>query len=156
MKKIFLMLPILFTVVVATAQLPTKFILTQKAAHVVMEDALAYAKANNSPGGAIAIVDDGGNLVMLERIDGTFPKAAEVSIHKAQTAALFKKETVDFESKINTERAALLSVGVTMLKGGIPIIYKGQVIGAIGVSGCATAEQDTEVAKAGSKAIDKL
>lgn len=135
------------------AQLPTKYVLTQKAAHKMMEEALSLAKTLNAPGGSIAIVDDAGTLVLLERLDGTFLKASEVSIAKAQTAAAFKKETKFFEDKINSDRPALITVGPNMLKGGVPVIYKGQVIGAIGVSGTASADQDVQLAEAGAKAV---
>jgi glc operon protein GlcG len=135
------------------AQLPTKYVLTQKAAHKILDDALQLAKTLNAPGGSIAIVDDAGTLILLERLDGTFTKASEVSIAKAQTAALFKKDTKSFEDKINGDRPALITVGPNMLKGGVPIIYKGQVIGAIGVSGTASADQDVQLAEAGAKAI---
>jgi glc operon protein GlcG len=135
------------------AQLPTKYLLTQKAAHKILDDALQLAKTLNAPGGSIAIVDDAGTLLLLERLDGTFLKASEVSIAKAQTAALFKKDTKFFEDKINGDRPALITVGPNMLKGGVPIIYKGQVIGAIGISGTASADQDVQLAEAGAKAI---
>jgi glc operon protein GlcG len=136
----------------AAQTLPTHYILTQKAAHKIMDAALAFAKTNNAPGGSIAIVDQAGSVVLLERIDGTFPKASEVSIAKAQTAALFQKETKGFEDKINSDRPALVTVGANMLKGGYPIVYKGQIIGGIGVSGAASAEQDAQIAEAGIKA----
>lgn len=124
-----------------------------EAAKVVVSEAVKYAKANNAPGGAIAVVDNGGNLVYLERLDGTFPAAAEVSIKKANTAALFKAPSAKLENSINGGRQALITVGHTFLQGGIPIIVDGQVIGAIGVSGAASAQQDEEIAIAGSKAV---
>ena len=117
----------------------------------VVGEAIAYAKANNAPGGAIAVVDNGGNLIYLERLDGTFAAAAEVSIKKANTAALFKAPSAKLENSINGGRQALITVGHTFLQGGIPIIVDGQVIGAIGVSGAASAQQDEEIAMAGSK-----
>ena len=123
-----------------------------EAAKKVVTEAVKYAKANNSPGGAIAVVDNGGNLVYLERLDGTFPASSEVSVKKANTAALFKAPTVKLESSINGGRQALITVGHTFLQGGIPIFIDGQVIGAIGVSGAASAQQDEEIAIAGSKA----
>jgi glc operon protein GlcG len=126
-----------------------------EAAKKVVAEAMIYARANNAPGGAIAIVDNGGNLVYLERIDGTFPAAAEVSIKKANTAALFKAPSVKLENAVNGGRQALITVGHTFLQGGIPIIVDGQVIGAIGVSGAASAQQDEEMAIAGSKAAIK-
>ena len=135
------------------AQLPTKYVLTQKAAHKIMEEALLLAKTLNAPGGSIAIVDDAGTLILFERMDGTFIKASEVSIAKAQTAAVFKKDTKFFEDKINSDRPALITVGPNMLKGGVPVVYKGQVIGAIGVSGTASADQDVQLAEAGARAV---
>jgi glc operon protein GlcG len=118
----------------------------------VAMEAVNYAKANKAPGGAIAVVDNGGNLVYLERLDGTFPASSEVSIKKANTAALFKAPSAKLENSINSGRQALITVGHTFLQGGIPIIVDGQVIGAIGVSGAASAQQDEEIAIAGSKA----
>jgi glc operon protein GlcG len=123
-----------------------------EAAKKVVADAVKYAKANNAPGGAIAVVDNGGNLVYVERLDGTFAASAEVSIKKANTAALFKAPSVKLENSINGGRQALITVGHTFLQGGIPIFVDGQVIGAIGVSGAASAQQDEEIAIAGSKA----
>lgn len=123
-----------------------------EAAKRVAADAVKYAKANNAPGGAIAVVDNGGNLIYLERLDGTFPAASEVSIKKANTAALFKASSSKLENSINGGRQALITVGHTFLQGGIPIVVDGHVVGAIGVSGAANAQQDEEIAIAGSKA----
>jgi glc operon protein GlcG len=123
-----------------------------EAAKKVAAEAIKYARSNNAPGGAIAVVDNGGNLVYLERLDGTFAAAAEVSVKKANTAALFKAPSAKLENSINGGRQALITVGHTFLQGGIPIIVDGQLIGAIGVSGAASAQQDEEIAIAGSKA----
>jgi glc operon protein GlcG len=123
-----------------------------EAAKKVVAEAVKYAKANNAPGGAIAVVDNGGNLVYLVRLDGTFAAAAEVSVKKANTAALFKAPSSKLENSINGGRQALITVGHTFLQGGIPIMVDGQMIGAIGVSGAASAQQDEEIAIAGSKA----
>src|SRR5436190_18951940 len=131
--------------------IPTKNI-SPDAAKKVVAEAVKYAKANNAPGGAIAVVDNGGNLIYLERLDGTFPASSEVSIKKANTAALFKAPSAKLENSINGGRPALITVGHTFLQGGIPIIIDGQVIGAIGVSGASSAQQDEEIAIAGSKA----
>jgi glc operon protein GlcG len=123
-----------------------------EAAKKLVAEAVKYARANNAPGGAIAVVDNGGNLVYLERLDGTFAAAAEVSIKKANTAALFKAPSAKLENSINGGRQALITVGHTFLQGGIPIIVDGQVVGAIGVSGASSAQQDEEIAMAGAKA----
>ena len=132
-----------------SAQVTVTYKLSLEAAKKITAEALKYATVNNAPGGSIAIVDAGGAVIYLERLDNTFPKAAEVSIEKAKTAAAFKMETKNFEDKLNGGRIALATVGPVMLQGGLPIIYKGEVIGAIGVSGSKSADQDTEIAKAG-------
>ncbi len=126
--------------------------ITLEAAKKIVAEAVTYAKEHNAPGGSIAVVDNGGNLVYLERLDGTFAASSEVSIKKANTAALFKAPSSKLENSINGGRQALITVGHTFLQGGIPIMYNGQVIGAIGVSGASSAQQDEEIAIAGSKA----
>src|SRR5215471_417393 len=116
--------------------------------------AVDYAKKNSAPGGVIAVVDEGGNLMALERLDGTFAMGATISIGKARTAVLFKKPTRFFEELINKGRTAMTAVdGFTPLIGGIPIIIDGQVVGGIGVSGAASANQDEELALAGANAV---
>src|SRR5438034_8827535 len=115
---------------------------------------LEGAKKNNAPGGLIAIVDEGGNLMALERLDGSFAMGATISIGKARTAVLFKKPTRFFEELINKGRTAMTAVdGFTPLIGGIPIIVGGEVVGGIGVSGAASANQDEELALAGAAAF---
>jgi len=143
---------ILFNAIASNAQVLESKTISLEAAKKVVGEAVKYAKANNAPGGAIAIVDNGGNLVYLERLDGTFAASSEVSIKKANTAALFKAPSAKLETSINGGRQALITVGHTFLQGGIPITVDGQVIGAIGVSGAASAQQDEEIAIAGSKA----
>lgn len=121
------------------------------AAKKIVAEAVKYAKANNAPGGAIAVVDNGGNLVYLERLDNTFAAASEVAIKKANTAALFKAPSSKLENAINGGRDALITVGHTFLQGGVPVVVNGQVVGAIGVSGSASAQQDEDMANAGAK-----
>jgi len=156
MKKIVYVLslavPVLLFSIKAPAQLTQSRNITLEAAKKVVAEAVKYAKEHNAPGGAIAVVDNGGNLVYLERLDGTFPAASEVSIRKANTAALFKAPSVKLENAINGGRNALITVGHTFLQGGIPILADGEVVGAIGVSGASSAQQDEEIAIAGSKA----
>lgn len=142
---------VLFSIPVKAQVLPANNISLEAAKKVVAE-AVACAKANNAPGGAIAVVDAGGSLVYLERLDNTFAAAAEVATKKANTAALFKAPSSKLENSINGGRQALITVGHTFLQGGIPILYQGQVIGAVGVSGSASAQQDEDMANAGAKA----
>ncbi len=136
----------------AKAQVVEQKNISLNAAKKIVAEAVSFAKEKNAPGGSIAVVDNGGNLVYLERLDGTFAASAEVSVKKANTAALFKAPSSKLENSINSGRQALITVGHTFLQGGIPIIYNGQVIGAIGVSGSASAQQDEDIAIAGSKA----
>jgi glc operon protein GlcG len=90
----------------------------------------------------------------LERLDGTFAMGATISIGKARTAVLFKKPTRFFEELINKGRTAMTAVdGFTPLIGGIPIVIEGQVVGGIGVSGAASANQDEDLALAGANAL---
>ncbi len=109
------------------------------------------ARANTT--GVVAVVDEGGNLMALERIDGTFAAGANISIGKARTAVLFKKPTKVFEDVIAKGRYAMTAVDFTPLQGGVPIVVEGQVIGGIGVSGAASAQQDEELAIAGANAV---
>lgn len=152
MKKVllFIILAIGIAAACAAQTISTKNISLEAAKKVVAE-AVKYAKANNAPGAAIAVVDNGGNLVYLERLDNTFAAASEVAIKKANTAALFKVPSSKLENSINAGRDALITVGHTFLQGGVPIIVDGQVVGAVGVSGSASAQQDEDMANAGAK-----
>jgi uncharacterized protein GlcG (DUF336 family)/mannose-6-phosphate isomerase-like protein (cupin superfamily) len=118
--------------------------------------ATAVAEANNKKTtGVIAVVDDGGKLIALEWIDGTFAAGANMSIGKACTALLFQKRTKFFEDVVNKGRTATVALdGFTPLQGGVPVVADGQIIDAVGVSGAANAQQDEELAIAGSKALE--
>src|SRR6266404_4603707 len=141
-------------VVPAHAQIIEKKSLNLDGAKKAIAAAVDYARKNNAPGGVIAVVDEGGNLMALERLDGTFAMGATISIGKARTAVLFKKPTRFFEELINKGRTAMTAVdGFTPLIGGIPIVIDGQVVGGIGVSGAASANQDEELALAGAAAF---
>ena len=138
----------------APALVANKKALTLAGAKTVITAAVAAAKQKNSPGGAIAVVDDGGNLVALERLDNTFGAAAHVSTGKARTAAMFKHPTKFFEDAIKNGRTSLVAMSdFTPLQGGVLIEVDGQVVGAIGVSGAASAQQDEEIAIAGASAL---
>jgi glc operon protein GlcG len=138
----------------AHAQIVEKKSLNLDGAKKAIAAAVDYAEKNNAPGGVIAIVDEGGNLMALERLDGSFAMGATISIGKARTAVLFKKPTRFFEELINKGRTAMTAVdGFTPLIGGIPIIIGGEVVGGIGVSGAASANQDEELALAGAAAF---
>lgn len=102
---------------------------------------------------AIAIVDDGGHPLALERLDGCAPISAYIAIEKARSSALGRRETKGYEEMVNGGRSAFLSAPIlTSLEGGVPVIVDGQVVGAVGVSGV-KADQDAQVAKAGICAL---
>jgi glc operon protein GlcG len=142
----------------AGAQIAEKKTLTLQGAERVIEAAKTEAQKLTAPGGVIAVVDDGGNLMALQRLDGTFSAGANISIGKAKTAVMFKKPTRFFEELINSNgkgRTVMTALeNFTPLIGGIPIVVDGQIVGGVGVSGAATADQDEQLAIAGSKAFD--
>lgn len=134
------------------AQVTTAKLLTLDAAKKIAADARQFALTNQAPGGSIAIVDAGGELIYLERLDNTFASSALIAYDKAHTAAMFRAPTRKLEESIVGGRTPLITVGYTMLIGGVPITLDGAVIGAVGVSGSASAQQDEEIALAGAKA----
>jgi glc operon protein GlcG len=149
-------LAFLATAVVTNAQVTDKKVLNIDGAKKVISAAVAYARKNNAPGGVIAVVDDGGNLMAVERLDGTFAAGANISIGKARTAALFKRPTKAFEDIVKNGRTAMVALPDTLftpLQGGIPIVVDGQIVGGVGVSGAASAQQDEDVALAGANAF---
>ena len=149
----FMILFFLSATLFANAQTVDKKTLTIEGAKKVIAGAVAYAKKNNAPGGVIAVVDEGGNLMALERLDGTFAAGANISIGKARTAVLFKRPTKVFEDIIKNGRTAMVALPdayFTPLQGGVPITIDGQIVGGVGVSGAASAQQDEEVANAGA------
>jgi glc operon protein GlcG len=102
---------------------------------------------------AIAVVDDGGHPLALERLDGCAPIGAYIATEKARSAAIGRRETKGYEDMVNGGRSAFLSAPLlTSLEGGVPVLVDGQVVGAVGVSGV-KAEQDAQVAKAGIAAL---
>jgi uncharacterized protein GlcG (DUF336 family)/quercetin dioxygenase-like cupin family protein len=142
---------------ITAAQTADKKTLTLKGAEAVIAAAKAEAQKLNAPGGVIAVVDDGGNLMALERLDGTFSAGANISIGKARTAVMFKKPTRFFEELINSNgkgRTVMTALeNFTPLIGGIPITVDSQIVGGVGVSGAATADQDEKLAIAGANAF---
>jgi len=144
---------LLLTTASAEAQVTqSKKALTLEGAKTIAAAAAAEAKRGNE-GASIAIVDDGGNLMYLERIAPTFPMGATISTEKARTAALFQKPTKILEDAIVGGRTPLLNAWSAPLNGGEPIMVEGQVIGAIGVSGASSAARDAVIAIAGATAL---
>ena len=130
-----------------------KRVLTLAGARIVATAAETEAKRLNTTG-AIAVVDDGGNLLYLLRIDNTFPAGSYVAMDKARTAATFRMPTRNLEDAVKNGRTSLVAVSeMTPLAGGVPIVIDGQIVGAVGVSGAANAQQDEELAKVAAAAI---
>lgn len=132
----------------------TKYFLESKDIQAIASAAMSEA-IKNEWAVTIAIVDEGGHLLWLHRLDGAAPISAHIAPAKAQTAALGRRETKIYEDIINNGRLSFLSAPVIhgMLEGGVPIIKDGAVIGAVGVSGVKSNE-DAQIAKAGIAAID--
>ena len=131
-----------------------KHSLTLEGAKQVAEAAMKFAQ-DNGAAPSIAIVDDGGNLLYFARPETSFAAGANVSIGKARTSAIFKKPTSFFEDTVNKGRFTMTALpDFTPLQGGVPIMHEGQVIGAVGVSGAKSAQQDEEVARAGAAVFE--
>lgn len=149
-------LVLLFAIVASAAfgQVAEKKGLTIEGAREVITAAVSEAKKLNAPGGVIAVVDEGGNLMALERLDGTFAAGANISVGKARTAALFKRPTKTFEEIIRNGRTPMVALNdFTPLQGGVPIEVDGEIVGAVGVSGASSAQQDEDLAIAGANAL---
>ena len=119
----------------------------------IAQAAEAEARANNWAV-TIAIADDGGHLLWLQRLDGAAPVSAHIAPSKARTAALGRRDTALYEDMINKGRIAFLSAPTIdgLLEGGVPIVVDGHCIGAVGVSG-ARSPEDVQVARAGIAAL---
>ena len=133
-------------------ELPTRPVLTLAAARRVAHAAEAEAQRRGL-GVVVAVMDDSGTLVVLERLDDTQIASVEVAIGKGRTAAIFRRPSGVFEDQIKNGRVAALALpGATALRGGVPLMYQGRVIGAIGVSGDSPTI-DEEIAIAGAAAL---
>jgi len=130
------------------AQVTVKKSLTLEGARTVAAAAEAEAKRLGA-GGAIAVVDEGGHVLCLIRLDGTFAAASDIAAAKARSAALFERPTSVFESAIKNGRLSLVANKELMpLEGGVPVIVDGVVVGAVGVAGAMSSAQDDEIARA--------
>jgi glc operon protein GlcG len=145
----FVLALILSATVALQAELPTKKVLTLAMAKKLVAAAEAEAKKRGATV-VIAVVDDGGQLIFLERLDDTQVASVEVAIGKTRTAAIFRRPSKVFEDQVKNGRVAALALpGATPLQGGIPITVEGKVIGAIGASGNSP-QEDEEIALAGA------
>ena len=131
----------------------TKSVLTLSEVRAIAVAAEAEATANNWAV-TIAIVDDGGHLLWLQRLDGAAPISAHIGPAKARTAALGRRDSKVYEDVINQGRTSFLSAPTIegMLEGGVPIMVGGHCVGAVGVSGVKSNE-DAQIARAGIAAL---
>ena len=102
----------------------------------------------------IAILDDGGHLMYLERMDGVQKASSRIAIQKGETAIMFKRPSGAMEKVVAGGRIAVMSLGATTVEGGVPIVVDGEYVGAIGVSGVQSHE-DAQVAQAGVDLLTK-
>lgn len=120
---------------------------------VTMADAAVAHALTHQWNVTISIVDDGGHLLWLRRLDGASPSTVDMAIGKARTAALGRRESRLYEEIIRQGRTAFLSAPLTaMVEGGVPIVADGEVVGAVGVSGVKSAD-DAAVARAAIAAL---
>lgn len=118
-----------------------------------MADAARAEADRNGWKVVIAIVDDGGHLIYLERMDGTQKASSTIAPEKARTAILFKRPSAALEAAVGDGRVGLVTMPIaTMVEGGLPIVWRDHFVGAIGISGL-TSQQDGLVAKAGLAAL---
>ena len=157
MRKIYILA---FSLLIAAATLGAQELSTKKSLNLAVTKVIVAAaeKEATKNGWAmfIAVIDDGGVLATVERMDEAQIGSLDVSIGKAQTALKFKRPSKAFEDLINSGRNSLLGLpGVTPVEGGFPLMADGKVIGAIGVSG-GSSQQDAQVAQAGVAALEAL
>ena len=137
----------------AAAQTTTKHVISLAAADKIAGAAEAEATRRGSTV-VIVVVDDGGYPIVLRRLDDTQVASVEVGIGKAKTAAIFRRPSEVFEEQVRNGRlASLVLPGSTPLQGGVPILFEGKTIGAIGVSGN-TPKEDEEIALAGASVAE--
>jgi glc operon protein GlcG len=137
-------------------KLSTKPVLTLEVVKAIAKTSSEYAKLNKWAV-VISIVDDGGHLLYLERMDGVQTGSVDVAIQKAKTAAAFQRKSKTFLDALKNGRPELVSLpGAIPFDGGVPLVWNDQIVGAIGVSGMTTGEQDGMIAESGSNLLTTI
>jgi glc operon protein GlcG len=156
MKKITLLFS---TLLLAASSMTAQQLSTKKSLNLAVTKLIVAAAeqeaAKNKWNMFITVIDDGGTVMAIERMDEAQIGSLDVSIGKAQTALKFKRPSKVFDDLVNSGKPGLLGLGVTPVEGGIPLMADGKVIGAIGVSG-GTSQQDAQCAQAGVAALEAL
>ncbi|MEA2983303.1 MAG: glc operon protein GlcG [Alphaproteobacteria bacterium] len=137
----------------AKAQTVSVRILDQAGAQAVLQSAKDNAQQRKAPS-AIAVVDAAGDLIAFQRMDGVRPASADLAIEKARTAARLRRPTAEIEDNIDRGRTAFVTAGIMALRGGMPVLVDGEVVGAVGVAGLSK-ETDTEIATTAAAAASK-
>jgi uncharacterized protein GlcG (DUF336 family) len=146
---------LLFAAVVSGAKLSTRKALNLEVAKAIAAAAEQHA-IENQWNVVISILDDGGNLIYLERMDGTQIGSVDVAIAKAKTAVLFKRPSKAFSDVVAGGRTAMMTLpGALAVEGGVPIVWEGEILGSIGVSGV-NSDQDGMIAQAGADALKSI
>jgi glc operon protein GlcG len=147
MTKLGIIVGILATVLCLSAEAQTinVMVLDQSGAETVLRAAEESARQKNAPS-AIAVVDPAGDLLAFQRMDGVRPDSGGLAIQKARTAARLRRPTAQIETNINNGRTAFVTAGIEALRGGVPILLDGQVVGAVGVAGLSK-ETDTAISE---------
>jgi len=135
----------------AQAQTISVTVLNQSGAQTVLEAAKDSAQRRNAPS-AIAVVDTAGDLLAFQRMDNVRSASADLAIEKARTAARLQRPTAETEESINEGRTAFVTANIMALRGGMPVLVNGEVVGAVGVAGL-DKDTDTEIAETAAAAL---
>lgn len=153
-RTAFVLCALLLPGICSAAELPTRRTLSLDAARQMAAAAEQFARKHNW-NVAVAVLDEGGNLLYFQRMDGVQIGSIEVSLRKAESAVKFLRPSKAFSDGVSSRPQLMVVPGAFPFEGGLPIEYEGQIIGAIGVSGV-TAEQDGMIAKAGVDALTAI
>jgi glc operon protein GlcG len=135
----------------AEAQTISVTVLNQAGAQTVLQAAKESAQRRNAPS-AIAVVDFAGDLLAFQRMDNVRSASADLAIEKARTAARLQRPTAETEDSINQGRTAFVTADIMALRGGVPVLVNGEVVGAVGVAG-SNKDADTEIAETAAAAL---
>ena len=135
----------------AEAQTISVTVLNQAGAQTVLQAAKESAQRRNAPS-AIAVVDFAGDLLAFQRMDNVRSASADLAIEKARTAARLQRPTAETEDSINQGRTAFVTANIMALRGGMPVLVNGEVVGAVGVAG-SNKDTDTEIAETAAAAL---
>jgi len=135
----------------AEAQTISVTVLNQAGAQTVLQAAKESAQRRNAPS-AIAVVDFAGDLLAFQRMDNVRSASADLAIEKARTAARLQRPTAETEDSINQGRTAFVTADIMALRGGVPVLVNGEIVGAVGVAG-SNKDADTEIAETAAAAL---